>query len=81
VIDVAVAPAPPLPPVNQTDAIAAFDRLLGASPRTHRLALRAAVLATARRPSLLKRLDPVRATAAMTYYGDPGVQRILGYDP
>ena len=27
-----------------------------------------------------KRLDPIRASAAMAYYGDAGVQRVLGYD-
>jgi len=86
VVDTVVAPAPPLPPVSRTDATDSFERLLAASPQTHRLALRSAVLALGRmsaehRESAVKRLDPIRATAAMAYYGDAGVQRILGYDP
>jgi hypothetical protein len=86
VAQTALAPAPPLPPVNRTDAAAAFARMLDASPRTHRLALRAAVLATGRMPGtwrreVLRRLDPIRAAVALSYYGDPGVQRVLGYDP
>ena len=86
VVETVVAPAPPLPPVDQTDAVAAFDHLLSASPATNRIALRAAMLAVARLPKptrakAIKRLDPIRATAAMAYYGDPTVQRIVGYDP
>jgi hypothetical protein len=86
VVGTALAPAPPLPPVHQTDATAAFDRMLEASPATHRLALRVALLALGRvgedtRRRALRRLDPIRAAVALTYYGDPGVQRILGYDP
>jgi hypothetical protein len=86
VVETVVAPAPPLPPVHRTDATAAFDHLLGASPRTHRVALRAAMLALGRvdprtRRRVVASLDPIRATAAMSYYGDAGVQRILGYDP
>ena len=86
VVDAALAPAPPLPPVHRTDAVAAFGHLLDASPRTHRLALRCAMIATGRLPrrwrlKAIRHLDPIRATAALTYYGDPGVQRLLGYDP
>ena len=86
VVETVVAPAPPLPPVHRTDAVAAFDHLLDASPRTHRLALRSAMLALGRisaehRERVIRHLDPIRATAALTYYGDPGVQRLLGYDP
>ena len=81
VVELAVAPRPPLPPVARTDAVEAFERLLQASPAPNRAALRTAVLATARAPRLLRRLEPLRATAAMAYYGDPHVQRVLGYDP
>ena len=84
VVDDVVAPAPPLPPVHATDAVASFDRLLAASPATNRAALRMAVLAIGRLPrgrrlKAVKRLDPIRASAAMAYYGDAGVQRVLGY--
>ena len=81
VVELAVAPRPPLPAVAHTDAVAAFERLLAASPAPNRAALRLAMLAVARAPRLLRHLDPVRATAAMAYYGDPTVQRVLGYDP
>ena len=86
IVDSVVAPAPPLPPVSGTDAVASFDRLLAASPALHRLGLRLAVIAIGRIPreqraGVLKRIDPIRATAAMAYYGDARVQRLLGYDP
>jgi hypothetical protein len=40
-----VAPAPPLPPVTSTDAVAFFDRWLERSPRPHRAAMRALLYA------------------------------------
>jgi hypothetical protein len=43
VCDTVVAPEPLLPAVRDTDAVASFDRLLAASPRSNRLALRALV--------------------------------------
>jgi len=98
--DAVLAPAPPLPPVRETDACAAFAVLLAAAPAPNRLALRAILLALAAarwprrappaRLALLARLarspaaplvEAVRATAAVAYYGDRGVQRRLGYDP
>ena len=42
--DAVVAPAAPLPPVRQTDAVAAFDRILARSPRANRVGLRALLL-------------------------------------
>jgi len=51
--DTVVAPAPPLPPVAATDAVAAFDRYLAASPALNRLALRALVHAAELAPALL----------------------------
>jgi hypothetical protein len=39
-----LAPAPPLPPVRETDAVAAFDAWLARAPRANRLALRALLL-------------------------------------
>lgn len=41
VCDTIVAPEPALPAVRDTDAVAAFDRMLGAGPRINRVALRA----------------------------------------
>jgi hypothetical protein len=81
IVETVVAPRDPLPRVGETDAVAAFDALLAASPRINRAVLRGAVLLIGRRPRLVRRLDPLRATAAMAYYGDPQVQRLLGYDP
>jgi hypothetical protein len=40
VCDTIVAPEPALPAVRDTDAVAAFDRLLAAAPRINRVALR-----------------------------------------
>jgi nucleoid-associated protein YgaU len=96
-IDAVAAPRPPLPPVGQTDAIAAFERWLGYAPRLNRAAVRAALsgLAAARFPqrpraarlALLRRIRPrpaaeaLRAAAAVSYYGDAGVLAVLGHDP
>ncbi|TML02230.1 MAG: hypothetical protein E6G41_15640 [Actinobacteria bacterium] len=80
VTDAVVAPVPPLPPVRETDAAAAFERSLKAAPRLNALALRAVFLlvgAGLRRGPLLKL---VRSLAHLHYYGDAGVMRVLGYD-
>lgn len=92
-VDTVVAPAPPLPPVSRTDTVEAFERWLAAGPRLNRIALRALLLAlgAARlraRPSredrvrLLRRaprdlVEPLRAIAAMSYYGDAEVSRVV----
>lgn len=96
-VDAVVAPEPPLPPVAETDAVRAFGELLAASPPLNRLALRALVrafpargdrrqrLAGLRRPERLPGgravADGLRSAAALSYYGDAGVMRLLGYDP
>jgi hypothetical protein len=107
-VDHAVAPAPPLPPVAGTDAVAAFARYLKRCPSPNRLALRAALhavqlapllvgerrpltrLPVARREAVLAGLESGRlalltsalvALAHLSYYGDDGVMRGLGYDP
>ncbi|HEY6781156.1 MAG TPA: hypothetical protein VI111_09385 [Thermoleophilaceae bacterium] len=41
VCDTVIAPEPSLPPVRETDAVLAFDRMLASSPRLNRVALRA----------------------------------------
>lgn len=45
--DTLLAPAPPLPPVARTDAVAAFDAWLARAPRVNRLGARALLLALA----------------------------------
>jgi hypothetical protein len=63
--DTLLAPAPPLPPVRDTDAVRAFDAWLARAPRPNRLALRAVLLALgrwrglprARRLAILERLE------------------------
>ena len=43
--DTLLAPAPPLPPVAETDAVAAFDAWLQRAPRANRIALRGVLIA------------------------------------
>jgi hypothetical protein len=45
VADTLLAPAPPLPPIRDTDAVAAFDVWLSRAPRINRMALRGLLLA------------------------------------
>ena len=108
--DTVVAPEPLLPAVRDTDAVAAFGRLLAASPRLNATGLRALLYVVELAPRLtgaggrLRRLDrsartrfveratsarlaPVRelaralrSVALLSYYGDDGVMRTLGYD-
>ena len=81
IVEEAVRPAAPLPPVERTDAVAAFDAWLGHAPLPARLGLRALVVASELAP---RRLESVRSllrrVAAQAYYGDPSVMRQLGYD-
>jgi len=53
VTDTVVAPAPLLPPVRDTDAVAAFDRWLEQSPRLNRVGLRALFYAAELAPALV----------------------------
>ena len=92
-VDAVAAPEPPLPPVRDTDALEAFSTWLACAPQPNRAVLRAALLglAAARFPrrsragrlALLRRLghsplaEGLRATAAVSYYGDAGVLRTL----
>ena len=72
-----VRPGGVLPPVLQTDAVAAFDAWLRAAPRLNRLVLRGALRAHGR-PAALG--DVLRRVAAHCYFGDVEVMRRLGYD-
>ena len=99
-VDTVVAPAPPLPPVSETDAVAAFDAWLARAPAANRAALRSVLypLARMRRlspearvayleragrsraPGARQMVEAIRSTAALSYYGDANVMRLLGYD-
>jgi hypothetical protein len=71
VCDTVVAPEPALPPVRETDAVEAFDRMLAASPRLNRLGLRALLYAAELSPravggrARLRRLGPDERARAL----------------
>lgn len=87
--DAVVAPEPPLPPVADTDAAAGFSAWLVHGAPLPRAGMRAALAALAplrrrdrgARLAALKRLGPLgeglRSAAAMSYYGDPRVARLV----
>ena len=75
-VEEAVRPGGALPPVKDTDAIAAFDRWLRAAPRVNRLVLRTFL----RTPSVRAAHEVLLRVAAHCYYGDARVMRTLGYD-
>jgi hypothetical protein len=52
--DTLLAPAPPLPPVGQTDAVRAFDAWLACAPRANRAVLRAVLLGLELAPRLTR---------------------------
>jgi hypothetical protein len=71
IVGYAVAPAPPLPPVEATDTVVAFEDYLSRCPAPNRVGLRAALhllelapLATHRKR--LTRLDPAARDAFLT---------------
>jgi len=81
VIELCVAPLPPLPGVRETDAVQALERSLAAGPKLNAIALRVAFLLVGlglRRGPLAK---AVGSLAHLHYYGDARVMRLLGYDP
>jgi hypothetical protein len=96
-VDAVAAPEPPLPPVGQTDAVASFATWIAYAPQPNRALLHAALgaLALVRfarrdragRLALLGRLghnplaEGLRATAAVSYYGDAGVLHTLQDGP
>ena len=76
-VEEAVGPgAGPLPPVRDTDAVAAFDAWLRAAPRLNRLVVRGLL----RAPWVRTAHELLLRVAAHCYYGDPRVMRALGYD-
>ena len=72
-----VRPGGVLPPVRQTDAVAAFDAWMRAAPRLNRALMRG-VLRSEGRPKALG--EVLRRIAAHCYFGDAEVMRRLGYD-
>ena len=87
VIDWAVAPEPPLPPVAQTGAVAAFVSGFDVGPRAQRLGLRVLLLVIGLIPPRLSwrkhgrvregpaapLIEALAALAQLAYYGDPTV--------
>ena len=81
-VEEAVRPSAPLPPVDRTDAVAAFDSSLAHAPLPTRLGVRALMVATEIAPGRLAAARSLlRRLAARAYYGDREVMRLLGYDP
>lgn len=76
-VEETVRPGGDLPPVHETDAVAAFDAWLRAAPALNALVLRAALRAHGR---LVALDETLRRIATHCYYGDPRVMRRLGYD-
>jgi hypothetical protein len=72
------APVPPLPAVADTDAVAAFEDWMARAPALNRALTRGALLALGDR---VIALEPLRAAAAFSYYGDRDVAAVLGYAP
>jgi hypothetical protein len=79
-----------LPPVERTDALAAFDDWLQAAPGPNRAALRL-LLRVSARGDVARRIESGKGVrgggaqllariAAHCYYGDEAVMRALGYD-
>jgi hypothetical protein len=54
VADTLLAPAPPLPPIDATDAVGSFDAWLARAPRINRMGLRAVLLALELVPRLTR---------------------------
>jgi hypothetical protein len=69
-VDALVAPRSPLAPVTETNAVAAFDSWLAASPRPNRLGLRALLYTVELGPLLTGRLARMRTLdrAGRTHY-------------
>jgi hypothetical protein len=76
--DTVAMPAPPLPPVAATDAVAGFDAWLAAAPALQRVAQRGALLALGL--ARLRRRTPARREALLGSLGRsrvPGVAVLL----
>jgi hypothetical protein len=81
-----VAPAPPLPPVSSTDAVAFFDRWLELSPRLNRAAIRALLYAAELCPRALgfggrlralSEAERARVLGSLERAGNPGLRELV----
>lgn len=80
-IEAAVAPAPPLPAVADTDAVEAFMIYVRGSPPAGRLALSAFLAALELAPLALRgrrlsRLDPARRSQMIRWLSPPGLEAL-----
>lgn len=69
------APRAPLPPVEDTDAVAAYAAWMRLAPPLNRMLIRLGVM------TLGARIEALRAIAGFSYYGDPRVAEVVGYAP
>jgi hypothetical protein len=74
--DTVAAPEPPLPPVGDTDTVAAFDRWLALAPRANRAALRGILLVAGRALRSRPRVARLAALEALHHSHTPGVRQL-----
>ena len=74
--DTVAAPEPPLPPVGDTDAVAAFDRWLEHAPRVNTLALRGVLYPAGAALRGKSRPERVAALKALDRSRLPGVRQL-----
>ena len=74
--DTIAAPEPPLPPVHDTDAVAAFDRWLRRAPALNRLALRGVLYPAGAALRGRPRADRVAALRELDRSRIPGVRQL-----
>ena len=86
ICDTVVSPAPPLPPVSKTDAVAFFDRWMARSPRINRAGMRALLYAADLCPralgfrARLRKLaedDRAKVLARLERAGKPGLRELV----
>jgi hypothetical protein len=86
ICDTVVAPAPPLPPVSATDAVAFFDRWMARSPGPNRAALRVLLYAAElcpralgfdRRLRALPEAERAQVLRSLERTGKPGLRELV----
>jgi choline dehydrogenase-like flavoprotein len=75
--DAVAMPAPPLPPVRATDAVAGFDAWLAAAPRANRAAVRAALLGLGTRLRGRDRAGGAAVLSTLAATRAPGVPQLM----
>ena len=75
--DAVAMPAPPLPPVAATDAVAGFDAWLTHAPQANRAAIRAALLGLGTRLRGRDRAERAEALRALADTRAPGVPQLM----